>query len=209
MTQKITDRIVCEQWWPTNIYFKDVANYKEINKELKKNILEWKDKDKGIVRSNKNGWHSPGDMNKRPKYKIICDEIIKVANSIAKNEGYNFNSNHIDIDNMWANVNPKYSYNKCHTHPNSFFSGVYYVQVPKNSGNICFYDPRTENERMAPVYDKDKKPLKQCREIGYDALEGRLIMFPAWLAHDVDINLTDDKDDNRISISFNIKQYKN
>lgn len=209
MTEKITDRLVCEQWWPTNIYFKDVDNHTEINKDLKKNILKLKKKDNGVIRSNKNGWHSKTDLNKNSQYKIICDEIMKVASSISKTEGFSFKTNHIDIDNMWANVNPKYSYNKFHTHPNSFFSGVYYIQVPKNSGNICFYDPRTENERMTPVYDEI--PLQQRREIGYEALEGRIIMFPAWLAHDVDMNLTDEIGDKeyRISLSFNIKQYKN
>ena len=34
------------------------------------------------------------------------------------------------LGNMWANVNPTYSYNKTHTHPNSMWSGVYYIKVP-------------------------------------------------------------------------------
>ena len=37
---------------------------------------------------------------------------------------------------------PTYSYNKTHTHPNSLWSGVYYIKVPKNSGKLFLEDPR-------------------------------------------------------------------
>ena len=39
------------------------------------------------------------------------------------------------LGNMWANINYPGSYNKQHMHPNSQWSGVYYVKVPKNSGS--------------------------------------------------------------------------
>ena len=45
--------------------------------------------------------------------------------------------------NLWANINPKGSYNNSHNHPGCDISGVYYVKVPKGKcGNIAFNDPR-------------------------------------------------------------------
>jgi uncharacterized protein (TIGR02466 family) len=32
---------------------------------------------------------------------------------------------------MWANINPPGGYNRAHTHPNSLWSGVYYVKDSK------------------------------------------------------------------------------
>ena len=46
------------------------------------------------------------------------------------------------LGNMWANINYPGSYNKQHIHPNSQWSGVYYVKVPKNSGSLFLEDPR-------------------------------------------------------------------
>ena len=43
---------------------------------------------------------------------------------------------------MWANINPPGGYNAPHIHPNSLFSGVYYIKAPKNSGNLVCNDPR-------------------------------------------------------------------
>ena len=46
------------------------------------------------------------------------------------------------------------------------------------------------------------------REVHYEALEGRLLLFPAWLAHEVGPNMSKERGraGNRISISFNIGQ---
>ena len=54
------------------------------------------------------------------------------------------------LGNMWANINYPGSYNKQHIHPNSQWSGVYYVKVPKNSGRLFVEDPRPGPNIMLP-----------------------------------------------------------
>jgi hypothetical protein len=44
------------------------------------------------------------------------------------------------------------------------------------------------------------------REVRFEPLEGRLIMFPGWLPHEVEPNLSEEEDNIRISISFNFSQ---
>jgi hypothetical protein len=46
------------------------------------------------------------------------------------------------------------------------------------------------------------------REVHYEPIEGRLIMFPAWLTHEVAQNMCNLKGEDgwRISVSFNFKQ---
>jgi uncharacterized protein (TIGR02466 family) len=93
---------------------------------------------------------------------------------------------------MWANINPTYSYNKTHTHPNSLWSGVYYVKVPKNSGKLFIEDPRPGPNTYMPRR-MDNLPKQLWRVVAYDAIEGRLVFFPSWLPHGVDINMNTDK----------------
>ena len=70
---------------------------------------------------------------------LITEHLFKMAHSVTKIMVWNLK---LGLGNMWANINPTYSYNKTHMHPNSLWSGVYYIKVPKNSGNLFLEDPR-------------------------------------------------------------------
>ena len=58
------------------------------------------------------------------------------------------------IGNMWANINPPGGYNRPHIHPNSHFSGVYYIKATKDSGEIVFNDPRSTSHMTMPARKK-------------------------------------------------------
>ena len=51
-------------------------------------------------------------------------------------EGYHKNTEPT-CDNMWANINYKYSHNKNHVHPGAQWSGVYYIKTPKQFAVNC------------------------------------------------------------------------
>ena len=118
--------------FPTPVYFKDIPDAKKLNKYLFKHIKAWrKAEPKGETKTNSGfGWHSSTDMNQRKEYDPLTSELFKMAEECNKDYGI---KPKLGLGNMWANVSPTYSYNKTHTHPNSLWSGVYYVKVPKNS----------------------------------------------------------------------------
>jgi uncharacterized protein (TIGR02466 family) len=107
------------------------------------------------------------------------------------------------LGNMWANINPPGGYNQSHIHPNSLFSGAYYVKSQPNSGRLSVIDPRPGVQQCMPPRKKEKLPRELWRETYYDAVPGRLIMFPSWLWHKVEPNQSNDI---RISVSFNFIQ---
>ena len=107
------------------------------------------------------------------------------------------------IGNMWANINYPGGYNKPHIHPNSLYSGVYYVKTQENCGKIILYDPRPGIQTNMPARVKGQPPKHLWREVHLDTVEGRIIMFPSWLWHCVEENKSNDI---RISISFNFIQ---
>ena len=69
-------------------------------------------------------------------------------------------------------------------------------------------DPRTGAEMISPKLRErynhpDKMPERLWREVHYEPIAGRCIMFPAWLIHGVEPN---ESNDIRISVSFNFLQ---
>ena len=104
------------------------------------------------------------------------------------------------INNMWAIINTGGSANLRHQHGNSTISAAYYVRAPENSGDIVFYDPRP-----APVYSHPNVTnpnLLNAQINGVSPKEGALVLFPSFLDHSVNENLSNNE---RIVISFNIK----
>ena len=82
----------------------------------------------------------------------------------------------LGLGNMWANINPTYSYNKTHTHPNSMWSGVYYIKVPKNSGKLFLEDPRPGPNTHMPKR-VDNLPESLWRVCAYDTYRGSYDIF--------------------------------
>mgnify|MGYP001302257608 CR=1 FL=1 len=106
------------------------------------------------------------------------------------------------INNMWAIINTGGSANLRHQHGNSTISGAYYVRAPRDSGDIVFYDPRP-----APVYSHPLAKTPNALNAMVNSIspvEGGLILFPSYLDHSVNPNLSKEE---RIVISFNISFY--
>ena len=108
------------------------------------------------------------------------------------------------LGNMWANINPPGGYNAPHMHPNSLFSGVYYVKATENSGDLVCNEPRAGAQLNMPTRKKGKPPKHLWREVHLEPKEGRIIMFPFYLWHSVEPNQSNDI---RISVSFNFIQH--
>ena len=184
-------------FFPTLIYAKDL---KLDIKLFEKTIVEWSQQDPGVQKTNVKGWHSRTNMSNIPVFKPLVDELYQMQREIYNEE---FLNGEPRLGNMWANINYKDSFNKSHVHANSFFSGAYYIKIPKNSGQIKFNDPRSGPKYLIPNRKKGPLPEHLWTEVHVQPVENRVIMFPAWLEHLVDLNQSND---TRISVSFNFTQ---
>ena len=81
---------------------------------------------------------------------------------------------------MWANINPPGGMNRAHQHPNSLWSGVYYIKTPKKCGHLKIEDTRTMSLMSRPkkINKEEKNKVKQ---VHFEPIAGRLIMFPSWV----------------------------
>ncbi len=104
-----------------------------------------------------------------------------------------------EITGCWANINPPGTRHVAHQHPNNYLSGVYYLKAPEGAPSIAFLDPRSHVHIISPKVRRDNN--YNSGRVNIDVREGMLIIFPAWLVHEVGENRTDE---SRISISFNL-----
>ena len=187
-------------FFPTPIYVIDIPEAPSLNVQLEKDIMEWSQKDKGVQKTNIKGWHSTTNMHQNPEYKPIVDQLFLAIHQIWEAELLDRKPK---LGNMWANINYPNAYNKSHVHPNSLFSGVYYVKSLPNSGKLILRDPRPGPQSILPVRKDMEKPPALWSEVDMEPKAGRIIIFPSWLWHEVEPNKSNE---TRISISFNFIQ---
>lgn len=132
------------------------------------------------------------------------DDNIKTTFDAVPNliEMYNFNTlenfilesvkelteRNVCILQSWVNYSVKWNYQSCHRHENSGISGTYYIQTNEEDGRLRFHSP-------IPFFEK------HCNITNFTPQNGKLVLFPSWLQHSVEPNVTEN---TRISISFNI-----
>ena len=198
--------------FPTGIYFRDFQDPEKLNAKIIPRIRQLREEDeKGIKGSHipsLGGWHSNDQLKKDPIFAELTARLEKTMRQISEDAGYHPDCE-IELDNMWAIINPPGSYNKSHVHPRSLWSGVYYLQVPENAGRIGFTDPRIGKVMLDPGFhpDRPRKP-EHWVEVFFQPKVGRLILFPSWLYHAVEANRSEAEGEagERIIISFNFTQ---
>ena len=188
-------------FFPTPVWALQLENYKNINEQMYSYIKSKQNEDQaGINKSNIKGWHSKDfDLHEKEPQNFISF-IYSYVEQVITDMNWDKEKQIIKINNMWAIINTGGSANLRHQHGNSTISGAYYVRAPKNSGDIVFYDPRP-----APVYSHPNSisPNSLNAQVnGISPKEGVLVLFPSYLDHSVNENMSDEE---RIVISFNIK----
>jgi uncharacterized protein (TIGR02466 family) len=167
-------------------YFKKI-----LDKEMKSN--------KGRVLSNKGGYQT-NDISSIKDNKVYEDIFIKPAIELIKNLNCSKSDIEINLDNFWINLNNKNDYNIMHNHPKANLSGVYYIEVPNDSGNLIFQNHNLLANGINNNYNFFDNPnfytYFTIMPKKYD-----LILFPAELLHFVTPNTSNKK---RISVAFNL-----
>jgi len=102
----------------------------------------------------------------------------------------------------WININKPGDFNTLHSHPGCFLSATYYVKVPTGmkGGEIYFRDPRGPAVAMYETPGIELPWVGSGMGIPITPATGKLLIFPSWLEHRVEVFAGDGE---RISIAFN------
>ena len=148
------------------------------------------------------GWQSD-DL--RHFDKTFVEIVLKHVNLFAKKLEL---KTPLILANMWISINKYNDYTLTHMHRGSVISGVFYLQSPKDGGDIVFTHPLEFDHQRAFFFFYDMQKDKVLNSNAYnsytwtmptDALT--LYLFPNWMLHGVKPSQNKRKD--RIALSFN------
>jgi uncharacterized protein (TIGR02466 family) len=198
------------QVFATPIAIFEVADSAALNAGLRKVIEERQRTHPSTQHSNLGGWQSTWDMDRWGGVAAI--KLLAIGRNLANRLTVDRQGRPVAINwraNMWANVNRSGHGNEFHSHPASFWSAVYYVDDggisadPALGGQLEFMDPRGPGPAMyAPhLAYAMQGGLSVGANESLSPQSGRMVMFPAWLLHQVRPYLGQAE---RISIAFNL-----
>ena len=129
------------------------------------------------------------------KFKFLKDALMKEFNSFASDVMHY--SNKFKITTSWFTKVTTGQIPSGHNHNNCMFSGVLYVQVDENTGDIVF---QTYDNRRYWI-DIEEHNVFNSRDYGFKPVDGLLLLFPSEVYHVVDQNKSDT---TRYSLAFNV-----
>jgi uncharacterized protein (TIGR02466 family) len=187
----------------------DVADGAALNMDLRVTIEHRAKTNVGTQHSNLGGWQSDWEMDRWGGPAAI--KLLAIGRNTANRITTNRQGQPVSVTwraNMWANINRSGHGNEFHSHPGSFWSGVYYVDdggIDSDGslgGELEFMDPRGPGPAMyAPHLAFGSAGLSVGANEVIRPKAGRLVMFPAWLLHQVRPYKGKTE---RISIAFNL-----
>ena len=123
--------------------------------------------------------------------KTINDNIKEYVNIVYPNSNLD-----VYITQSWANYTEPNEYHHRHSHPNSFISGVFYVNAIKNEDMIKFY------KDLPFIYqiNHNQSNNYNSSDVAILVETGDLVLFPSNFQHNVPPTTSKE---TRISISFN------
>ena len=186
--------------FPSSIHSLGINDFDDYKDQLVKEVYQERDENPiGRKISNYGGWQSNQININYCKSETLKEIIIRSLchlEPIFKNVSMNVQG--------WMNINGPGNFNVKHDHPRSNLSGVLWIKTPKNSGNLVFTSPQLFNkfQELCNYTDEFKYDTKSYMTYYFPPTEGRILLFPSSLEHEVEENKSNE---DRISYSFNIK----
>ena len=158
----------------------------------------YSDKNPSVKKSNVSGYQSPTTLHQLPELKPLFEYVCQMGfKAVADLE---FVDCDIAITSAWMNINDsRQCMNNEHVH-GDVFSGVFYLKAPEGSGKLSIQNPAI-NRMWSGCSLTTQKNEFTGESIRIEPVDGSIILFPSYLPHSVETN---DHDEERISISFNL-----
>lgn len=100
------------------------------------------------------------------------------------------------VTQSWFNYSEKGQFHHKHAHPNSFLSGVFYIEADLTKDKIYFFKEGYSQIKFEPK----EWNISNSDSWWFEVKTGRLVVFPSSLTHMVQ---TVEAENTRISLAFN------
>lgn len=173
-----------EHWFPIPV------SYNFADNETKNLIFNEYVKSQQLIEDNllENTWSDNVSTTFESGFDLIPKYNLKTLEHFILNSTKELAEKPLKIKESWINYYKKNNYQDYHRHGASGISGVYYIKTNEQDGRLRLHSPY-------PIFESGDQ------YIFHTPKEGKLILFPSWLGHSVEMNKTDS---TRISIAFNL-----
>jgi uncharacterized protein (TIGR02466 family) len=181
-----------------DIFYINVGTEEQRKDLLKQAWDEHARNPKTVPLSNKGCWRSHFEYQNMGWLQDVIKQMVNEAgmyyqesDQMYKRKAKVFASSEIQY---WTNINEPGSLNRIHDHRLWQYVAVYYLQAT-GTGDIVFYNPVNITEscnHFSPFVGP----------VSISPKDGDLLVFPAWLPHEVEVNTSNQ---HRINISMNIR----
>ena len=180
--------------FPIPVYMTDIG------REFTEKELEFVNDQKNYCVNNSGNIHTKDNyILNRPELKNIKQFVDEVCQSYLNNIVCPKGDIKIYVTQSWLNYTEENEYHHKHEHPNSFASGVLYIDSDKDNDSIKFFNPILYKQ-ISPEINKNKYNPYNSSSWFFPVETGEIIMFPSSTTHQVD----NKKGSNtRISLAFN------
>lgn len=179
------------------IFKATMKGHEEHRQALIDEIVDFREKNPGIRRSNRNGWHSPERFSRSPHMQWVLQSVSYFARA-ALARYYDWDQLALGVSGYWANILGPGGWNAPHHHSPQHWSACYYVDVElpgpgadELEGMIEFLNPMPWQAIWGGSGNFAQQPKN-----------GMAIVFPAPLIHLVHPHT---QDMERISIAMNFQ----
>jgi len=156
-------------------------------------------------------WNDSGHLNNRltvssasqdlyifenPTFKPLGDVIMNEFN-LFKDDVLNYDANDFIFTTSWGTRTEPLQDTEWHNHHTCLYSGIFYMQVAKDTGNLLLQDFNKKNLSLTPSSYNEYNSVSWQIE----PQEKMLVLFPSHLYHKIGRNMN--KSTARYSIAFN------
>ena len=168
-----------------------VSKYSNNIQEFIDYAYQVKEQHKSTQLSNRKGYQSPLlDIQLTQPIQQLVDNVLKEITT-KKTE------HHL----QWVNINPTGASNATHTHPQSDYSVVYYLQNDNTAITFNHPDMHSAYNTIAFLHKNVGNQLRLSPQFKTIPKPGDLYIFPAYIPHSVDENTSPT---DRVSIAWNV-----
>ena len=120
------------------------------------------------------------NLHRRAEFKPLIEKISNEVLAFAERKSVDLDSQPIGIDRCWLTVLGKGDSVDLHNHPNSFYTGIYFVQAPADGTRLFLYNP------ASLPFTKETR-LNQ-RAYVYRPRSGDLLIFESHIVHSFQVH---------------------
>jgi uncharacterized protein (TIGR02466 family) len=192
---------ICEEWFPTAVWYQDVAEHAALRDGLLAAIRAERARDPQGRDASAPPlvWQSAPDLQGRPELAPFSEVIARCVMEVVAMHRWDLDKVMPELTGCDALVHAQNGGSAVQNHPRALLTGLYFVQSAAGGGGLFLLDPREAPALVAPPMTEYTRLTFE--RIAYEPTEGRLLILPAWLRYGLEPNRSESE---RIALRFQV-----